>query len=318
MSIVKKLSLSVIAFLIYIIVPTLILLSVLHSAFFEEKIISNSMERIGLFQQTSERLIDDYSVTKEDIVDENSDSYAQAKEQIDAKAEQYANTINNILEETVTTNWVKQKFIGVENDLLLAIKGEQDFNFTINIADLKSTILTKFDASFTDEEQSTKVHQEVRATLTDLPTELDAQETGIKLNSLDSFQNYYLQYEQNNFWISGAMVLLFILGALIAYNSGGLFRWMGTTITSTGISITFYFVVLKYFPTIVSNLSLPIPSAASLSSEKIATLFTYLTSTLASHLMPYAIITVLLGLTLLALSYVSALNQKKIDGNKAA
>jgi hypothetical protein len=320
MHIVKKLSLSLISLLFYIIVPTLILLSVFQSALFEEKIISNSMEKVGLFEKTSEQLTNDFSVSKEDFVNEDSEAYAnaQVKQKIDEKAEQYVSIINSILDESITTTWVQQKFIGLEDELLLAIKGERDFDFTLDISDLKNTILVKFDAAFTEEQKNEQFHQEVRASLADLPTELDVQETGMNLNSLESLQTYQAEYEQNNVIVSGVMIFLLIIGAIIAYTSGTLFRWTGTTMTSTGISVTFYFAAMKFFPAILEKLSIQIPDAAGLTSEKIESVITYLTSELASKLLPYAISITVVGFILIALSFVPALNKKNISEQKAA
>jgi hypothetical protein len=318
MNIFKKLSLSAISFLIYVSVPTLLLVSVFQSAIFEDNIISNSMEKTSLYERTTEGLITDLSVTREDFVNEDSEAYKHAPEKVNAKVDKYVSTINSILEETVTTEWIKEKFLGLEEEILLAIKGEEDVNLAINIADLKESLLVKFDSSFTEEEKNEEFHQEIRKSLSETPTTLDVKEAGINISNIEKLQTYYNQYNQNNLIISGLIILLFIIGFFIAFNLGNTFRWTGTTFTSTGLSIIFYFVGLKYFTVILNKLSITIPTIGGLTSEQIESVMAYITTTLANKLLPYGIAVLVIGIIIFSLSFVPKFNKQNLKEKKAA
>ncbi|OZM56209.1 hypothetical protein CIB95_12340 [Lottiidibacillus patelloidae] len=318
MNILKKLSLAAISFVIYVSVPTLLLLSVFQSVIFEDKVISNSMEKTGLYERTTEGLVSDLTVTRENFINEESEAYKRAPEKVNAKVDQYVSTINGIIEETVTTEWMKQKFLGLEEEILLAIKGEENINLTINIANLKEDILVKFDASFTEEEKNEEFHQEVRASLSKTPTTIDVKEAGLNTSGIEMLQTYYKEYNQNNLMVSGALILLFIIGSFIAFKLGETFRWTGTTITSTGLSIIFYYLGLKYFLTILSKINIAIPSAGGLSSQQIENVMSYITTSLADKLLPYGIAVIVIGLVILVISFVPKFKKQPISEKQAA
>jgi hypothetical protein len=314
----SKLSLSLIALLLYFVVPTLLLLNVVHSFLFEDQMISNSLEKTGLYESTSATLVSDFSVKREDFIDENSREYAYAKDKIDAKVDKYVSVINTAIEQSITPTWVGEKFKGLEEELLLAIKGEGNLSFAINISDLKASILEKFDASFTEEEKNEKIHQDIRASLTELPTELTSQEAGVNLEAISTIQTYYSEYDQTNRTLWIAMITLISIGALIAFLSKTFFRWLGTTTTSIGVSIVLYFAATKYFPIILEKLNMPIPTIGNVSNENIETVLFYITTTIADKLLPFAIAVTSSGLVLLAISYIPTLSPKETKTEKTA
>jgi hypothetical protein len=318
MNLLRKLLLPVFSFALYLTIPVLIILSVLHSLVFEDHLLSNQLENAGFYEKTTDTLVEQYSVKKEDFVNKNSLGYLVFKKQADEKAEKYANTINTILKETITTNWLKGKVQDFESGILSAIQGNADFTYVMNISDLQETILTKFDSSFTAEERKESTHKDVRKALEEqIPTSIDLQEYGLSTEIFETMKTYYAEYEKDYQLILYGTIIVFVLGLAISLLTKHIFRWTGYTFTTTGISILIFFFSTKYLPTILEKMNITLPNSDLVSNETMNMILVDVTTQISNKVLPFAILVFGLGMGLYLLSFVPMFKPNQ-DAKKAA
>jgi hypothetical protein len=288
---------------------------VLHSSIFEEKLLSNTVENMGLYETIQNNLVDSLTVAKEDFIDKDSQLYSYKKEEMEAEAEKYATIINNAIGESINSEVIKSKIVNLEGNLLVAIQEEKEFNFSIDYSDVKSSILNKFDEAFANQTPNEAFHNEVRSQLTKLPSEMNLKELGLNLERLDSLKAYYKDYNEYNQLLLIAALALFAIGALISLTTKNFFRWTGSSVTSIGVSILFSYIIAKYSSVLLEKLNIAIPQASNGNMENG---ITYITTTIANEILPFAIIVLGTGLVLLAISFIPKFSPKQVKAAKTA